>query len=548
MWRLSITWIISAVMCVGCREKAADLMLYNGVIYTVNDAFEVADAVVITGGRIVAIGTDSVLREKYKAQKEIDLQRKPVFPGFIDPHCHFYGYGLTLRQADLTGSGSAEEVVARLKEHYKQFPSSWILGRGWDQNDWRNKKFPDKEILDQAFPDLPVYLTRVDGHAAWVNSRALSLAAVKPEARIEGGQILTDARGTPTGILLDNAMALVEKHLPAINKIDQLHALKAAEINCLAVGLTMVGDAGLDKDIVLLMDSLQKSGALDMNIYAMLNPTKENMDHFMNRGIYHTGKLNVRSVKLFADGALGSRGALLIDPYTDDPESRGIQVSTTAFLTEICQLAYKKGYQVNTHCIGDSAVRLMLEIYSGILPGNNDMRWRIEHSQVVHPRDFPLYAVYGIVPSVQATHATSDMYWAGDRLGQERLNTAYAYKTLLVQNGWLANGSDFPVEAINPLYGFYAATARKDLTGYPTEGFQMQDALTREEALRAMTLWAARACFEETEKGSLEPGKMADFVVLDQDFMNADERDIPKTKVLETWIGGVRVYSMTGKK
>jgi hypothetical protein len=340
-------------------------------------------------------------------------------------------------------------------------------------------------------------------------------------------------------------MALVEKYLPAISEDAKLRALQMAERNCFAVGLTLVGDAGLDKEIVMRMDSLQRSGKMKMRVYAMLNPTQENIDHFINKGIYHTDKMNVRSVKLFADGALGSRGALLIDPYYDDPKNRGIQVSTTEFLTRICKLAYAKGYQVNTHCIGDSAVRLMLGIYSGILTESNDRRWRIEHSQVVHPDDFILYGMYGIVPSVQTTHATSDMYWAGDRLGQERLKTAYAYKTLLVQNGWLANGSDFPVESINPLYGFYAATVRKDLKGYPPEGFRKQESLSREEALRAMTIWAAKACFVETITGSLEPGKVADFVVLDRDIMKAEERAIPTTRVLETWIDGVQVYSGT---
>jgi hypothetical protein len=275
----------------------------------------------------------------------------------------------------------------------------------------------------------------------------------------------------------------------------------------------------------------------------MLNPTQENIDHFIDRGIYKTDRLNVRSVKLFADGALGSRGALLIDSYSDKPENRGVQLSSEEFLTGTCKLAYQKGYQVNTHCIGDSAVRLMLTIYSGFLPENNDLRWRIEHCQVVHPDDFVLFGRHSIIPSVQTSHATSDMYWAGNRLGEKRLRTAYAYKTLLKQNGWLANGSDFPVESINPVYGFYAATARKDLNGFPDGGFQMSEALSREEALRAMTIWAAKACFEESRTGSLEPGKDADFVVLDRDIMRADESEIPLTKVLETYVGGEVVYS-----
>lgn len=533
-------------MFTACQKDKADLLLYNGVIYTVNNTFEVVDALAIRGGQIVDKGTTAGLLEKYQATQEIDLQGKPVYPGFIDPHCHFYGYGLGLRQADLTGSVSADEVVARLRKHHQQFPSSWIIGRGWDQNDWENKRFPDKHILDREFPDVPVYLTRVDGHAAWVNSRALALAGIGQSTTVKGGEVLADARGT-TGILLDNAMALVERHLPDIDHTGKLHALQAAEKNCFAVGLTLVGDAGLDKQTVLLIDSLQQAGQLKMHVYAMLNPTQENIEHFINKGIYRSASMSVRSIKLFADGALGSRGALLTSPYSDSPGNRGIQVSTSGFLSKICNLAYEKGYQVNTHCIGDSAVRLMLEIYSSILPENNDLRWRIEHAQVVHPEDFPLFAIYSIVPSVQTTHATSDMYWAGERLGPERIKTAYAYRTLLGQNGWLANGSDFPVESINPLYGFYAAIARKDQKGYPAEGFQPQEALTREEALKAMTLWAAKACYEESSMGSLEKGKSAVFVILNRDIMKIGESEIPDVQVLETYVGGEKVYSVNGE-
>jgi predicted amidohydrolase YtcJ len=543
MWlRLCFPMIIA--MSLGCRRDNDNLLLSNGVIYTVSDAFEVADAMVISGGKIMAVGNAARLREKYTLAQEIDLRGKFVFPGFIDPHGHFFGYAMNLRQADLTGTKSVEEVIARLKENRKAYPAAWILGRGWDQNDWEKKEFPDRYILDKAFPDIPVYLTRIDGHAAWVNSVALSLAGIKkPGQTIIGGEIPTDRRGY-TGILLDNAMALVEKYIPVPGRGDQSLAIKAAEKNCLAVGLTLVGDAGLEKETVLLMDSLQQAGQMKLRIYAMLNPTPENQEYFLLKGLYRTDRLSVRSVKLFADGALGSRGALLISPYSDDPKNLGLQVSTTDFLVHTCKLAYDKGYQVNTHCIGDSAVRLMLEIYSRFLPENNDLRWRIEHSQVVQPDDLPWFSVYGIIPSVQATHATSDMYWAGDRLGPERLKTAYAYKTLLAQNGWLVNGSDFPVESINPIYGFYAAIARKDLNGNPPEGFMKEEALSRIEALRAMTIWAAKACFEENIKGSLEPGKLADFVVLDHDIMKVEESEIPKTRVLGTWMDGVPVFQV----
>jgi len=533
---------MSLAMILGCKKNSTDLLVYNGVIYTVNEGFSTAEAMAIRSGKIIALGTSVKLKKDFPGAQAIDLRGRAVYPGFIDPHCHFYGYGLTLRQADLTGSLSTVEITERLQKHRQQNPSAWILGRGWDQNDWKKKEFPNKSMLDKLFPDVPIYLTRVDGHAAWVSSKALDMAGIDAGTTVKGGEILTDAKGV-TGILLDNAMALVEQLLPPAGRDDQIKALLNAETNCFSVGLTSVGDAGLDRDIVLLIDSIQQCGVLNMRVYAMLNPSEENISRFINKGVYHTDRLNVRSVKLYADGALGSRGALLTAPYADDPENSGIQVSSTELLTRICKLAFDKGYQVNTHCIGDSAVRLILAIYSGFLPEGNDLRWRIEHSQVLHPDDFTLFARYGIVPSIQTTHATSDMYWAEERLGPERIKYAYAYKTLLGQNGWLPNGSDFPVESINPLYGFYAAIARKDLKGFPPDGYRMQEALSREQALKAMTIWAARACFEEKSIGSLEPGKVADFVVLNKDIMKAEEKTIPEAKVVMTFMDGKVVYS-----
>jgi hypothetical protein len=537
-----IFFIPIAMMLVSHEKQKADLLLYNGVIYTVNDDFTVTDALLLSQGKVIDMGDAVRLRNQYRIAQEQDLQGKPVYPGFIDPHCHFYGYGLTLRQADLTGTTSEEEIVLRLKQHHEQFPGTWIMGRGWDQNDWKQKDFPDKDILDAAFPDIPVYLTRVDGHAAWVNSKALMLAGIQENTSVNGGEIITDTRGI-RGILIDNAMVLVEKHLPLNRYRDQVQALQAAEKNCFGAGLTMVADAGLDREIVELVDSLQQAKQLRIRIYAMLNPTTDNFNRYIKSGISRTDRLFVRSIKLFADGALGSRGALLLHPYSDDPGNLGLQVSTTAYLTGICEQALEKGYQVNTHCIGDSAVRLMLGIYASMLPVQNDLRWRIEHAQVVHPDDFPYFGRYGIIPSVQTTHATSDMYWAGERLGPERIKTAYAYKTLLAQNGWMPNGSDFPVESINPLYGFYAAVARKDLKGYPPEGYQKQEALSREDALRAMTCWSAKACFEENHTGSLEPGKVADLVILDRDIMRIAEAEIQHARVLETYVDGIRVFT-----
>lgn len=527
----------------GCKKQAG-LLVYNATIYTANEQNATAQAMVVKNDRIVATGDEKDMRRKYRFAEEIDMDGSPVYPGFIDAHCHFYGYGLTLTQADLTGTGSVEEILNRLVAHAQSLPAPWVTGRGWDQNDWPDTHFPNRKMLDKIFPDIPVYLVRIDGHAGWANTKALELAGITAANTVEGGEIILDTEG-PTGILVDNAMTLVEKLLPAPGVSEKTEALLRAEKNCFAVGLTAVGDAGLNRDVVLLTDSLQQAGRLHMRINAMLNPSDENIEQFIRKGIYQTDRLTVRSIKLFADGALGSRGALLKAPYADNPGNLGVQVTATDKLENLSKLALQSGYQVNTHCIGDSAVSLMLHLYAGMLPDNNDLRWRIEHAQVVDPADLHLFADYNIIPSVQTTHATSDMRWAGERLGPERISHAYAYKTLLSQNGWLPNGSDFPVESINPVYGFHAAVTRKDLTGYPANGYRKEEGLSRQEALKAMTLWAARACFWEKDCGSLEPGKAADFVVLDRDIMKVEEAEIAGAQVLETWSGGKR---MTGKE
>lgn len=523
------------------KPKPADMLVHNAIIYSVDNDFSIHEAMVIREGRILETGQTETLRKKYNAFEEYDAGGRYIYPGFIDPHCHFYGYGLNLQNADLVGTSSFDEIIDRLKQHQASYPSPWILGRGWDQNNWPVKEFPHKRDLDKHFPDVPVLLIRIDGHAAIANTEALKRAGVKAGETISGGDFLTE-NNELTGVLIDNAIAAVRKHVPPVSHDEKINALLQAQKNCFSVGLTSVGDAGLDSETIDLMDSLHQAGELKMRIYAMLNPGRKNFENYLEKGIYKTDHLNVRSVKLFADGALGSRGARMIEPYSDDPGNLGLLVETPEYLTEISELAHKHGYQVNTHCIGDSAVRLMLNIYGDILKEQNDLRWRIEHAQIVHPDDFHLFGKYSIVPSVQTTHATSDMFWAIDRIGPERMKGAYAYQQLLNQLGWLPNGSDFPVEHINPLYGFYAGVARKNLKGKPEEGFQMENVLTREQALRGMTIWAAMAAFEEHEKGSLEPGKFADFVVLDIDLMNMDMDLVPHAKVLGTFVAGKQVF------
>lgn len=529
-----------AIMACSKRQKA-DLLVTNATVYTVDSTFSVAESFAVDNGKIVAVGKNDEILSAYRADTILDLKGKFVYPGFIDAHCHFLGYGLGLPKAWLAGAKSWSEVVSRLVEHQNKYPTEWVEGRGWNQNEWDVKEFPTNELLNKAFPDTPVYIVRIDGHAAIANSKALAIAGITGNTKISGGEIVLKD-GKPTGILIDNAMELVRKHIPTPSKKQKAQALLNAQQNCLAVGLTGVHDAGLDADEVELIDSMHKAGNLKMRINAMLNPTHDNFEKYISKGIYSTERLMVRSIKIYADGALGSRGALLLKPYADDPSTRGIQIEPTEKLDSVCSMAYKYGYQICTHCIGDAAVRLMLDIYSKYLPQGNDLRWRIEHSQVVDPADLPRYGEFDVIPSVQTTHATSDMLWAVNRLG-DRVKYAYAYQNLLAQNGWLPNGSDFPIEDINPLYGFYAAVARKNLYGEPQEGFQMENALTREQALRAMTIWAAKTCFEEEVKGSIEAGKLADFVVLDLDLINSEISNALKAQVLQTFINGENVYT-----
>lgn len=537
---LIILTVISAMAC-SKREKV-DLIVSNAKIYSVDSAFTVHSSMAISNGKIVAIGEKENIEKKYESANTFDATGKYIYPGFIDPHCHFLGYGLGLPNAWLTGVKDWEEVVNRLVENQKQYPTEWVKGRGWNQNEWALKQFPTNELLNKVFPDKPVYIVRIDGHAAIANQKALEIAGITNETTISGGEIIK-VNGKPSGVLVDNAMELVRKCIPESTKEEKTNALINAQKNCFAVGLTGVHDAGLDTDEVFLVDSLHKSGTLKMRINAWLNPTKSNYETFVNKGVYQTDWLTVRSIKIYADGALGSRGALLLKPYSDDPKNSGIQVETTEKLDSVCKIASDAGYQVCTHCIGDAAVRLMIDVYSKYLDENNDKRWRIEHSQIVDPQDMPRYGKYNIVPSIQTTHATSDMDWADERLG-DRIKHAYVYQELLQQNGWLPNGSDFPIEHINPLYGFYSGVARQHFNGEPKEGFQMENALTREQALRAMTIWAAKSAFEENIKGSLEVGKFADFVVLDFDLMNDSIKDIPYLKVQQTFVNGEKVYDV----
>lgn len=549
---------IAAIICfliLSCSQKQkADLLVFNAVIYTIDSSFSVAEAMVIKNGKIVAIGKQADLENEYDTKEGMDAAGKFIYPGFIDAHAHFAGYGMGLQTADLVGTGSWNEIIEKLKTFSKEHTEGWLIGRGWDQNDWEVKEFPDNEELNKLFPDRPVLLTRIDGHAAIANQKALDIAGIKPGDEILGGEILANPSSDKitiqgelssiklSGILIDNAIDLVSSKIPSPTKEQYNEALLDAERNCFAMGLTTIDDCGLSASETEIIKELQDKGELKMRLYVMLSDNASNYDYLEKNGIIKTDRLHVRSFKVYGDGALGSRGACLLEPYSDKPGHYGFLLSNPEHFDSVASRIHKNGFQMCTHAIGDSSNRIILKIYSKYLEGKNDLRWRIEHAQVVNHNDFNLFGQYSIIPSVQPTHATSDMYWAGDRLGNERVKGAYAYRQLLQQNGWVPLGTDFPVEDISPFKTFFAAVVRKDAKGWPANGYQMENALTREEALRGMTIWAAKSNFEEKEKGSLEPGKFADFIMLDKDLMKANENELLQINVLKTYLGGEKVY------
>jgi predicted amidohydrolase YtcJ len=542
----NLIWIAAVLFFYSCSTKdkgkeKADLLIYNATIYTVDSSFSMAEAMLIKDGKILVTGDTASLLKDYDVTERLDAGGKFIYPGFIDAHAHFVGYGNSLQRVNLVGTASWEEAMEKTKQFAAENPDGWILGRGWDQNDWAVKQFPDNSKLNELFPDRPVLLTRIDGHAAIANQKALDLAGVKAGDTLTGGDI-EEMEGTLTGLLIDNAIDLVSVKIPAQTEDQLKKALQAAEQNCFAVGLTTVDDCGLGFATVESIKKIQENGELKMRIYAMLSDEKPNFDYLEKKGMIKTDRLNVRSFKVYGDGALGSRGACLLEPYADKAGHLGFLLSKPEHFDSVANWISQKGFQMCTHAIGDSGNRTMLNIYAKYLKGKNDLRWRIEHAQVVNKNDFDLFGLNSIIPSVQPTHATSDMYWAGDRLGKEREKGAYAYKQLLQQNGWIPLGTDFPVEDISTFKTFFAAVVRRDAKGFPNGGYQMENALTREEALRGMTIWAARSNFEEKEKGSLEKGKLADFIILDADIMKVAEADLLNVQVLKTFLGGEKVY------
>ena len=538
------TLLLSALVLTSCSTEKADLIIHNAKIYTVNDAFDIKSAVAIKDGKFIAIGGEEIL-SKYNANDLLDLKGLPVYPGLIDAHCHFYQLGLAQEQVDLRGSKSVEEIIDRINAHLEENNDEVILGRGWDQNLWEEKVFPNKTALDQAFPGKLVILERVDGHAAYVNSEVLNRAKITAKTKLDGGEVILE-NGTPSGVLVDKASDLAYAILPAPSVEKKIRALKKAEAIAFENGLTTVDDAGLNRDILELIDSLHTSKQLKIRVYGMISNAKENLAHYLNKGISQTERLTIRSVKVYADGALGSRGAALKSPYADDPKNTGLFLTTKQQIEDLALVLAEKGFQMNTHAIGDAANQVVLDAYTKALVDVEDPRWRVEHAQVVEKQDLEKFGPK-VIPSVQPTHATSDMEWADERLGEERVQNAYTYKELLDWAGKLALGTDFPVEKVNPLHTFYAAVARKSLEGNPQGGYQTANALSRSEALKGMTSWAAYANFEEDFKGSIEIGKVADLVIVSKDIMTVKESEILQAKVVATLMDGEVVYQLNNK-
>ena len=530
--------IFFTLFLAACNEKA-DLIVYNAEIYTANPGKDKATSFAVKDGKFIYVGDDSAL-SKYSSPNIINAEGLPLYPGFIDSHAHFYNLGFFNDQVDIKGTKSFEEVVQRVKDYDKLNNKKFIIGRGWDQNDWDIKSFPTNKLLNEAFPDKAIVLRRIDGHAYIVNDYALSLAGINESSTIDGGEFIKE-RGKLTGVLIDNSMRLIDNVIPAPSREESIKALLSAQELAFENGLTTISEAGISRKQIELIDSLQKSGILKIKIYAMIENGPD-VDYYISQGPYKTDRLNVRSVKVYADGALGSRGASMIKEYSDKKGYFGI-IRTP--IDSIKSLAFKLAgtkFQMNTHAIGDNANRIVLNAYRDALFNYRDPRWRIEHAQVVNEDDIELFN-QKIIPSVQPTHATSDMYWLYDRIGKKRAKYAYAFNDLYKKSSVIAFGTDFPVEEISPMMTFYSATVRKDKDGYPEDGFQTENIMTRADALYAMTIFGAYANFEENEKGSIEVGKDADFIILDNDIMKSLDIRIPSTNVVATFINGELVFN-----
>jgi predicted amidohydrolase YtcJ len=538
-------------------QTSADLVLTNGRIYTVDSVRPTASALAVRAGRVLYVGSDSNAKARAAPSAEIiDLRGATVIPGIIDAHAHLLGLGNSLQRVNLAGSSSYEEVIDRVKAWAKDVPpGKWILGRGWDQNRWPTKEFPTHDALSRAFPNNPLVLTRIDGHALVANAKAMELARVTAATSDpSGGRIVRTASGAPSGVFVDNAKSLIERSIPAPTRDDARKAVLAAIAEANRWGLTGIHDAGESAATIGIFEELARAGNYNLRNYVMLSDPGEPDSSATLRNPYiargpqsalYDGHLWIRAIKLYADGALGSRGAALLAPYSDEPTNSGLLVSKPEHIRAWADAALRRGFQINVHAIGDRGNRIVLDAFDAALRKNPkaDHRFRIEHAQVLSPQDIPRFARLGVIPSMQATHQTSDMRWAEARVGPQRIRGAYAWRSLLKTGVVIPNGTDFPVEEVNPLLTFHASVTRQDPTNWPAGGWYADQKMTRQEALQSMTIWAAYAGFQESVLGSLTPGKYADFVVLDRDIMQVPDTEILGTRVISTWIGGKRVYA-----
>ena len=550
---------LAVAPCIAAAQAPATLILRNARVYTVDDAKPFATAVVVRGDRIVFVGSDreaAVFAGKSTVIE--DLRGNTVLPGFADAHIHVLGVGQALRRVDLTGASTYEEVVARVSARGREMKSGeWILGRGWDQNLFPSREFPTHEALSRALPDNPVVLGRIDGHALLANAKAMALAGVTPRTRDPvGGRIVRDAAGNPTGVFVDNAKDLIDRAVPSSSRDALKKALVAAIANLNSWGLTSAQDAGEGTAVTSIYEELARAGGLNVRSYVMLSDPDVSdsagwancTNPFIRRGpqsALYNGHLWIRSIKLYADGAMGSRGAALLAPYTDDPGNTGLLVSTPEHIRGTAEMALRKGFQVNVHAIGDRGNRIVLDAFESALAKvpRADHRFRVEHAQTLSPEDIPRFNRLGVIPSMQSSHQTSDMGWIERRLGPDRVRGAYAWRSLIETGAIIPNGTDAPVERVNPFITFHSAVTRQNPDNQPPGGWYADQRMTREEALRSMTIWPAYAAFQEKILGSITPGKYADFVVVDQDIMRVPETEIMKTRVIYTYVGGRAVYS-----
>lgn len=538
---LFATFILFALIsCDNSKKERADLLILDANIYTVDSSFSKAEAMAIKDGKILDIGTKDDIQSHYQGDEITTFGGTTIIPGLFDAHAHFFEFGKSLLKANLVGTESYDEVLDSVAAFQKRENPDFIIGHGWDQNLWPEKEFPTKEKLDKLFPDTPVVLTRIDVHAMLVNQKALDEAKIDENSSAEGGSFIKK-NGKLTGVLLDNAMAPIEEIMPEITEKDKTEALLRAQEQYLSYGITDVADAGVKHEDIQLMNKLAKDGQLTINLYPMLIYTDSHVDEYLNDSLGENEAVSSRAIKVFGDGAFGSRGAALREPYSDDPDNYGMLRINPKNFKVFAEKVAESDFQLNTHAIGDSTNHLVLKTYDSILKNDEDRRWRVEHASFVDSKDFKYFSK-NIIPSIQSVFAISDMEWIGDRLGKNRVKNAYANKMLLKEAGLVALGTDAPVEEIDPYRTFYAAVTRKNRAGKPQGGFQTDQALSREETLKAMTIWAAYSEFTDDKQGSLEPGKQADFVILDRDIMEVPIDSTINTKVRATYIKGVKVY------